>query len=105
MELHTCLEDSISRPKATTPSGETIGANVPYSGAGLEYKIPWDSVIIYSIPNSFKYLSTSGTYPHSGSQIPLGFLPRYFSYVWTPTAIWALTVFSFTYNFYFFSKC
>ena len=77
MELHTCLEDSISRPKATIPSGETIGAKVPYIGVGLAYKIPCVSVIIYSIPNSFKYLSTSGIYPHSGSQIPLGFLPKY----------------------------
>ena len=43
-------------------------------------------------------MSASGTYPHSGSQMPRGFLPKYLSYVWTPTAIWAFTVFSLTYN-------
>ena len=57
MELQTCLEDSISLPNAITPPGETIGANVPYIGVGSAYKIPCDSVMIYSIPNSFRYLS------------------------------------------------
>ena len=52
----------------------------------------------YSIPNSRRYLSASGIYPHSGSQIPRGFLPKYFSYVCTPTAICAFTVFSLTYK-------
>ena len=79
IELQTCLEDSGSRPNATIPSGETIGASVPYTGVGLAYKMPWVSVITYSIPNSFRYLSASGIYPHSGSQIPRGFLPKYFS--------------------------
>ena len=92
MELQTCLEDSMSLPKAIIPSGETIGAKVPYIGVGLAYKMPCVSVIIYLIPYSFKYLSASGIYPHSGNQIPLGFLPKYFSYVYTPTAICALTV-------------
>ena len=69
---------------------------MPYTGVGSAYNIPCDSTIAYSIPNSFRYLSASGTYPHSGSQIPLGCLPKYFLYVWTPTAICALTVFSLT---------
>ena len=79
IELQTCLEDSRSLPNAIIPLGETIGAKVPYTGVGLAYKIPCVSVIIYWIPNSLRYLSASGTYPHSGSQIPLGFLPKYFS--------------------------
>ena len=49
MELQTCLEDSMSLPKAIIPSGETIGAKVPYIGVGLAYKIPCVSVITYSI--------------------------------------------------------
>ena len=71
----------MSRPNATKPPGETIGAYVPYTGVGSAYNIPCDSTIAYSIPNSFRYLSASGTYPHSGSQIPLGCLPKYFLYV------------------------
>ena len=45
----------------------------------------------------FKYLSDSGIYPHSGSHIPLGFLPRYFLYIDTPTAICVSTAFSLEY--------
>ncbi len=40
MELQTCLEASMSLANAVIPVGETIGANVPYTGAGLAYKTP-----------------------------------------------------------------
>lgn len=87
MLLHTCLELSRSRPNAIIPPLEIIGANVPKTGVGSAYNIPCVSVIIYLIPYFLRYLSDSGTYPHSGSQIPFGFLPRYFLYVSTPTFI------------------
>ena len=60
-----------------TPPGDIIGAYVPYSGVGFAYRIPCVSTITYSIPNSFRYLSDSGTYPHSGNQNPFNVFVKY----------------------------
>ena len=53
-------EEEVNQVPAPNPDGR-IGAAVPYIGVGVAYKIPCVSVITYSIPNSFKYLSASGT--------------------------------------------
>src|SRR3989338_10073681 len=91
MALHTALEDSVSLPKTATPLLVRYGLNTPNLGRGEPKSIPCVSKKKYFMPWPFSISSSPGLYPHSGSHMPQGLLPKTFEYRSTATLTCALT--------------